>query len=172
MNPITITDHVSQQSDRYLFLLVLVIAGVSVYFAVRYLVTRIEKQNELLTGLFKEANDGRVECAKNIAANSVIVTEATETIRESRDAIRDCTAFLRKGLPLILAGLLLSGCAARSYEAPDGTKLRSVTLLLKSRVESVAVTTNGLRIIGASNAADAKAIEAAAEGAMKGAKGF
>lgn len=64
-----------------------------------------------LRQLFREANDGRTECAKIIATNTTV-------IQECRDTICDATEFMKRKVIIILSfGLLMfSGCASMSPE--------------------------------------------------------
>jgi hypothetical protein len=55
-----------------------------------------------LKSLFKEANEGRIECARIIATNSTV-------IQECRDTICDATEFMKRKGHSIVIGLILFG---------------------------------------------------------------
>lgn len=76
------------QSDRGLFLFALVVLGSFGLAVVRYLVRRGEKQSQELAGLFQEANVGRVELAKALGANTEVLCETREQLRENTEILR------------------------------------------------------------------------------------
>lgn len=67
-------------TDRGLFLLALVILGTFGVWVVKKLNDRDERKSELLVGLFKEANEGRLEVAKTLTSCAVIMERCQATM--------------------------------------------------------------------------------------------
>lgn len=59
--------------DRVLLILIVVVG-------IRYLANRDERRNEDMRGLFKEANDGRAEVTKVVAANTEVLRQAVKKL--------------------------------------------------------------------------------------------
>lgn len=104
MTPIEIAHKAAEegarQNDRYLFLLLLAVVFAVIFVAGKWLVGQIKgletlraqeskERTDLLAGLFKEANEGRVKCAEIVAGNAEVVRECKATIAEcSRCMVR------------------------------------------------------------------------------------
>ncbi len=67
-----------------------------------------------------------------------------------------------------------SGCAIRTFDMANGTKITSYNFLWMSSAQSISVTTNSLKVTKYSGESDKEAlamvVQAAVEGAIKGAK--
>lgn len=127
-----------------------------------------------LKQLFREANDGRVECAKIIATN-------TSVIQECRDSICESTDFMKRKMNLIILGFCLmfaTSCAINNYEFTEGqntTRLRQFIFLQKANQEGLRVSPKtGFSIKSTTSETQvevaAAVTEAAVRGAVSGAK--
>lgn len=76
-------------SDKALFLAALLTLVGGALFAIRYLAKKGDEKDEMLRGLFQEANTGRIEVAKALSAN-------TDVLCETRDQLRECTEFFKR----------------------------------------------------------------------------
>lgn len=76
-------------TDKALFLFTLIVLIGVFFWAVKYLLKRNERQGERLEGLFQEANAGRIEVAKALTAN-------TDVMCETREQLRECTEFFKR----------------------------------------------------------------------------
>lgn len=74
----------SSADPNYLPIVLLFIAVIGGVWLFRWLVGRLERQTELLTGLFKEANEGRVRVAEIVAINTETLRENTEFLRRAK----------------------------------------------------------------------------------------
>lgn len=136
--------HANDTNWLAVVLLFLTLAGIAWLF--RWIV------GELKT-LFKEANDGRTECARIIATNTTVITEC-------RDTICDATEFMkRKSIILVGVGLLMfSGCV--SY-VRDEKGERLTGFLQKSTFEGLRVSPKtGLSVKSAETQGDVEMVRA------------
>lgn len=75
---------------------------------------------------------------------------------------------------LVLVTAFSSGCAIRTYQTADGTKISSYTLFQLSSAQTITVTTNGLKVSKFAGQVDKEAlssvVESVAAGVVKGMK--
>lgn len=75
-------------SDKELFLFTLVLLVGVFMSSIGYLVRRVERQGARVEGLFLEANTGRIEVAKALAASTEVTCETREQLKESGEILR------------------------------------------------------------------------------------
>lgn len=83
-------DHWADKSDRYLFIVSLIIMGLAGFWIVRYLVARMEKQNEMLVELYKDARASEARLVAIAERNTIALEGNTAILRkmESRFEIQ------------------------------------------------------------------------------------
>lgn len=79
----------SASDPNYLPIVLLIACLAGFVWLFKWLVGRLDQQTELLAGLFKEANEGRVKLAEVVAVNSTVVTECRDAMRENTDILRN-----------------------------------------------------------------------------------
>lgn len=107
MDPIKLADHLEQQNDRYLFIVILVVVFALAVWLFKWMIGRIEHQNKLsedrierqtvlLEGLFREANASRERVASVISDNTAHVVACTEQMSDNTEMLRKSSYALEK----------------------------------------------------------------------------